>query len=205
MMSDMLTMTARCPYCQETFRTLLSADAPVVCAHCQKELQPFCPDWLLHESHDPAGNPDPMIADLSSTTDTTTSSGSVHCLTCPSTELFVRKDFPQQLGVAIVVIGFAASSIAWYFHQIIATYAILFGTALIDVVLYLVMGNVLECYRCHAQYRGLRSLDNHESFNLETHERYRQQAARLQEAALAASQAATKGSATAVTSESPHP
>ena len=58
---------------------------------------------------------------------------------------------------------------------------ILFATALIDVVLYVVMGNVLECYRCHAQYRGLPSLEGHEGFNLEVHERYRQQAARLRQ------------------------
>jgi hypothetical protein len=100
------------------------------------------------------------------------------CLICPSGELFVRKDFPQRLGVAIVVGGFVASSVTWYFHQIVATFGILFGTALVDVVLYLLMGNVLECYRCHAQYRGLAQLDAHEGFNLEIHERYRQEAAR---------------------------
>mgnify|MGYP000497104993 CR=1 FL=1 len=30
--------------------------------------------------------------------------------------------------------------------------------ALQDLLLYVLMGNVLECYRCHAQYRGLPSL-----------------------------------------------
>ena len=27
------------------------------------------------------------------------------CLVCPSTDLFVRKDFPQRLGVTIVALG----------------------------------------------------------------------------------------------------
>ena len=187
MMTNMLTLTARCPYCQETFRTALQADTPVVCGHCQKELQPRCPDWLLKESGE---------------ANSAAESAPVRCLACPSTELFVRKDFPQQLGVAIVATGFLGSSIAWYFHQIIASYAILFVTAGIDVVLYLLMGNVLECYRCHAQYRGLSSLEGHEGFNLETHERYRQQAARLQEAQAPATKSAPSAPAASTISES---
>lgn len=101
------------------------------------------------------------------------------CLVCPSTDLFIRKDFPQRLGVGIVVTGFVASSIAWAYMMPIWTFAILFATALIDVVLYALVPNALMCYRCGAQYRGVPGIDEHEAFNLETHERYRQQAARL--------------------------
>lgn len=101
------------------------------------------------------------------------------CIVCPSTELFIRKDFPQRLGVAIVVLGFALSCVAWYYHMVITTFAILFATALIDVALFLFMGDLLECYRCHAQYRGVSNIDSHEGFDLEIHERYRQQKARL--------------------------
>jgi hypothetical protein len=63
------------------------------------------------------------------------------------------------------------------------TYGVLFATALIDVVLYLTVGNVLQCYRCHAQYRGLPGLEHHQPFNLETHEKHRQQRIRLQQQA----------------------
>jgi hypothetical protein len=100
------------------------------------------------------------------------------CVVCRSNDLFVRKDFPQRLGVLIVVIGFAASSVAWYFHLIVLTYAILFATAGIDVLLYLLMGEALVCYRCGAHYRNVGNLGEHAAFNLETHERYRQAAAR---------------------------
>lgn len=103
------------------------------------------------------------------------------CLVCPSHDLFIRKDFPQRLGVGVVVAGFVASSIAWYNYQIILTFAILFATALIDVVLYVFVGGVLVCYRCNAHYRGIEGSDEHGAFELETHERYRQQAARLSE------------------------
>jgi hypothetical protein len=110
------------------------------------------------------------------------SGGQIHrCLVCPSTELYARKDFPQRLGVALVVIGFVGSSIAWANYQVLWTFAILFATALIDLVLYIVMGESLTCYRCHAQYRGFEQIERHGGFDLETHERYRQMAARLKD------------------------
>ncbi|MGD9719642.1 MAG: hypothetical protein AB7O59_00310 [Pirellulales bacterium] len=101
------------------------------------------------------------------------------CIACPSTDLFVRKDFPQRLGVTIVVLGIVASSIAWAYTYTIATFAILFATALVDVVLYLVVPDALACYRCGAMYRLAKGMERHGAFNLETHERYRQQAARM--------------------------
>ncbi|MBL9123472.1 MAG: hypothetical protein JNG90_07550 [Planctomycetaceae bacterium] len=103
------------------------------------------------------------------------------CLVCPSTDLFVRKAFPQRLGVAIVILGFVASCIAWYDYRTELTFGILFATALIDVVLYVLVGNLLMCYRCQAQYRGVEGLERHGGFELETHERHRQQLARLAE------------------------
>jgi hypothetical protein len=104
------------------------------------------------------------------------------CLVCPSTELYARKDFPQRLGVALVVAGFIGSSIAWAQYQVLWSFAILFGTALLDLVLYIVMGESLTCYRCHAQYRGCEEIERHGGFDLETHERYRQSAARMKKA-----------------------
>lgn len=104
------------------------------------------------------------------------------CLVCPSTDLFVRKDFPQRLGVGIVVFGFAVSCVTWYLYLPYWTFAALFATALLDVALWFVVKNCLSCYRCDAQYRGLRGLDKHAGFDLETHERHRQQLIRLREA-----------------------
>jgi len=103
------------------------------------------------------------------------------CIVCPSKELFVRKDFPQRLGVAIVIAGFVVSSVFWAYHNVMMTFAVLFLTTLVDIALYLTMGNVLECYRCHAQYRGLAGFDDYGQFDLETYEKHRQQALRLEE------------------------
>ena len=103
------------------------------------------------------------------------------CLVCPSKELFVRKNFPQRLGVAIVVLGFAISCVTWYFRLVIPTFAVLFATAAIDVLLYLFMGNALQCYRCQAHYSGVEGLDQHSPFDLEVHERHRQEKIRLKQ------------------------
>jgi len=102
------------------------------------------------------------------------------CLICPSTELFRRKDFPQRLGVGIVVAGLAASCVAWGMRELVATFAILFGTALLDVVLYLFMPECLTCYRCAARYSGDDIVESFGTFDLETHEKHRQMMARTQ-------------------------
>lgn len=101
------------------------------------------------------------------------------CVVCPSHDLYIRKDFPQRVGVLLVAIGVIGSSIAWNYANLPWTFGILFGTALADLLLFLVVGNALMCYRCGAQYRGVTEMDAHGQFNLETHEKHRQVAARL--------------------------
>ncbi|MGI9176418.1 MAG: hypothetical protein ACR2IT_01010 [Pirellulales bacterium] len=103
------------------------------------------------------------------------------CMVCPGTELFSRKDFPQRLGVGIVVAGLAASCVTWAWRLLVPTFAILFGTALVDVVLYFIMPECLTCYRCGARYRGAEGAFG--GFDLETHEKHRQQRIRLGQAA----------------------
>ena len=101
------------------------------------------------------------------------------CLVCPSSDLYVRKDFPQRVGVALVAVGIIGSSIAWAYTQVFWTFAILFASAFADFLLYACVGNALMCYRCHTQYRGVAEMDSHGSFDLETHERHRQISARM--------------------------
>lgn len=114
------------------------------------------------------------------------------CAVCPSRDLFVRKDFPQRLGIAIVVAGFAASCVAWGMRELVWTFAILFATAAVDVTLYLFMPECLTCYRCGARYRGPGVTERHGPFDLETHERHRQATARLRDAAAAGTAAGNR-------------
>jgi DNA-directed RNA polymerase subunit RPC12/RpoP len=101
------------------------------------------------------------------------------CLVCPSHDLYVRKDFPQRLGVLLVIVGVVGSSIAWYNASLMWTFGILFATALADLLLFTLVGNALMCYRCGAQYREVAEMESHGQFNLETHEKYRQLTARV--------------------------
>jgi hypothetical protein len=151
-----MNITFCCPRCEESSRVEVgSADRTLQCSHCPAEIA--------------------VPAE-------TAESGAVeHCLVCSSGELFVRKDFPQRVGVGIVVVGIVASSLAWSQHNSVLTFAILLATALVDLVLYVVVGDALLCYRCGAQYRNVERMEEHAGFNLETHERYRQQAARLKQ------------------------
>jgi DNA-directed RNA polymerase subunit RPC12/RpoP len=153
-----MNVTYRCPNCQTTARAAFTAESThVACPHCAQQIN--IPSGAV------AGE---RIE---------------RCLVCPSTDLFARKDFPQRLGVALVILGFVGSSIAWANYQVFWTFAILFFTAFVDLVLYLVMGESLTCYRCHAQYRGAREIERHGGFDLDTHERYRQMAARMKDRA----------------------
>lgn len=103
------------------------------------------------------------------------------CWVCGGDDLYIRKDFPQRLGVAIVLVGFALSSVAWYYYYVLTAFAVLFGFAAIDLLLWLSMGESLVCYRCHSEFRGWPTHEGHAPFELQTHERYRQDAARRAE------------------------
>jgi hypothetical protein len=149
-----MNVTFRCPHCDHTGSVDFGPESQsIACPACQVK-------WPIPERAAGEGK-------------------LWRCLICPSTELFVRKDFSQSLGVAIVVAGIVLSSAFWAYRMPFWTYGVLFATALIDVVLYLTVGNLLQCYRCQAQYRDVPGLENHGGFDLETHEKHRQQKIRL--------------------------
>lgn len=155
-----MNIVFRCPHCDQTSQVEFESETnQIACPACQHT-------WPI------AGS--------------VQSNKLLRCLVCPSTELYIRKDFSQSLGIAIVVAGIVVSSIFWGYHMPYWTYAVLFATALIDVVLYFAVGNHLQCYRCQAQYRGVPGLENYAGFELETHEKHRQQKIRLAEAQQAA-------------------
>ena len=154
-----MNITFRCPHCNELARVEFSAaPSEVACPHCQVK-------WPADNGVDAEGH-------------------ITQCLVCPSTELFVRKDFSQPLGVTIVVLAAIVSSIFWYYRMPLWTYGVLFAAALLDVVLYVTVGNMLQCYRCQAQYRGVPGLEEREPFDLETHEKHRQQKIRLKQSGI---------------------
>jgi hypothetical protein len=100
-----------------------------------------------------------------------------------TTDLYIQKDFPQGLGLFIVGVGFAISTVFWYYEMPIPAYLVLIVSALVDLLLYHQVGNVTICYRCLCQLRGLGTNpdDRYRPFDLATGERYRQERIRAEQ------------------------
>lgn len=105
------------------------------------------------------------------------------CGWCATEDLYIQKDFPHVIGLAIVVSGFVVSSIFWYFYNPIPAFLVLLGTAALDVVLYYIVPDVTICYRCLAQHRGpgTNPGGRFQPFDLAIGERYRQERLRIEE------------------------
>jgi hypothetical protein len=104
------------------------------------------------------------------------------CPWCLTSELYIQKDFPQGLGLFIVVVGFAISTVFWYYEMPIPAYFVLVVSMLLDLVMYYHVGDVTICYRCLSQVRGAGSNPDHrfKPFDLAIGERYRQERLRAQ-------------------------
>jgi hypothetical protein len=108
--------------------------------------------------------------------------GALHpCVVCSNPELYKKKDFPHWLGMTILTVACLASLIPYMLYQIWLTWAILIGSAIFDGLLYLWVRDVLVCYRCGAQYRGLLPREEYKPFDLGIGERYRQERIRREQ------------------------
>jgi hypothetical protein len=99
------------------------------------------------------------------------------CPWCLTTDLYTQKDFPQAIGLLIVMAQFAISTVFWYYEMPLATYAVLIASALLDWALYPRVPDVTICYRCACQVRGTGSNPDgrFQPFDLGVGERYRQE------------------------------
>jgi hypothetical protein len=96
------------------------------------------------------------------------------CPQCDCRDLFVRKDFPQKLGLAIVVVAgvafvvLAASRQRFYLGVIV-----LLAAALLDFALYAFVPKITVCYRCRAEFRDAPINPEHGGYELAVGEKYR--------------------------------
>lgn len=104
----------------------------------------------------------------------------VRCLGCGNEDLWRQKDFPQGLGFVMVLLGAVLSSIAWAYHYPVLAMSILAGFALVDMVLYWLMPDVLVCYRCRARHHVGVADGTFEAYDHELGERYRQEKLRME-------------------------
>ena len=93
------------------------------------------------------------------------------CAVCGGRELFIRKDFPQLLGFAIVVL-FGAAAIYYFTINVLIAWSILASAILLDLAIYFCIGKVTACYACRAEYRKCKLDPEHKGFDLATSEKY---------------------------------
>jgi hypothetical protein len=94
------------------------------------------------------------------------------CIACGHEDLYIQKDFNRNAGVAVVTIGALLS--IYFFYRLEPIYAMgaLAGTAVVDFLMYKLVGDVTVCYACHALYRGFNKNPEHEPFDLKKLEKY---------------------------------
>jgi hypothetical protein len=96
------------------------------------------------------------------------------CPACGCRDLFVRKDFPQKLGIGIVVAAglvfliLAARPTTFYIGV-----WVLVVSVLVDSVLAILVSKITICYRCRAEFRGRPLNPGHGPFELAVAEKYR--------------------------------
>jgi hypothetical protein len=103
------------------------------------------------------------------------------CLVCGNQELYKKKDFPHWLGLTILTVACLGSIVPYYLYHQWLTWTILIGSAVVDGLLYLWVGDSIVCYRCDSQFRGFETLDGHRPFDLGIGERYRQEQIRREQ------------------------
>lgn len=96
------------------------------------------------------------------------------CLACGNADLWRQKDFPQRLGLIIIAVQVVLTTMFWSWHRPVWTYTTLILFAVLDMVLFIVLPDVLVCYRCRARH-GTSGGEDRTTFDLETAERYRQE------------------------------
>jgi hypothetical protein len=95
------------------------------------------------------------------------------CPRCGCRDLFVRKDFSQKVGLAIVIVAGVlflalaarATTFRWGVWVLIAA-------VVLDAILYLFVPKVTTCYKCRADFRGVIN-PKHGGFELAVGEKYR--------------------------------
>jgi len=96
------------------------------------------------------------------------------CPSCGCRDLFIRKDFSQKLGLAIVAVAAVAFLVlaAWRNTFYLGVW-ILLAAAAIDLVMYFFVPKITVCYKCRAEFRDVPINPEHHGFELAVGEKYR--------------------------------
>ena len=138
----------KCRACEKDMAIPPSRAESVNCPHCKAEIPVFMNDSIVERNI------------------VTT------CVSCGHDNLYIQKDFNRSAGMAIVVLGIAASLYFFARGQPLLAMSALGLTAVVDFLAYYFVGEVTVCYACHAVYRGFLKNPGHEAFDLKKLEKY---------------------------------
>jgi ribosomal protein S27E len=79
------------------------------------------------------------------------------CPVCQKKDFYIQRDFPQQAGCLIVLIG--ALCVPWTYGLSLAVVAVL------DFILYKMLPNITVCYHCLSKIRGIKPNPDHQAFD----------------------------------------
>src|SRR4026208_2303746 len=97
-----------------------------------------------------------------------------HCPHCGCRELFIRKNFPQNLGLTIVIIAGLTFLILSAFPRLsYLGVGVLLAATLLDFLLYFFVRKITVCYRCRSEFRDQPVDPRHGGFELAVAEKYR--------------------------------
>lgn len=95
------------------------------------------------------------------------------CPCCGGDEFYLRRAFPQRLGLTIVVIVALASIYLFGTGNVMAALGVLGAIVVVDLAIYGLLPQVTTCYRCGAEFRGIPVNPAHGGFDLAVAEKYR--------------------------------
>ena len=97
----------------------------------------------------------------------------VRCLACGCRELFFRKDFPQKLGLTLVIAAAAVSVVLFALDDVLASMGVLAAAVIVDSLIFSLTPKCVVCYRCRTEYHGLEITPTIEPWELAIGEKYR--------------------------------
>lgn len=97
------------------------------------------------------------------------------CAACGNAQLYRQKNFPQWLGLSLLAMACSAFFILSGLYMKELAWSILLGSAAFDLLLYILVGDVIVCYKCQARHYGLPKQKSYEPFELAIAEKYRQE------------------------------
>lgn len=96
-----------------------------------------------------------------------------HCVVCGCPNLYTRKPFPQVTTFTLVILAALIAMVLYGFDQVKLALGVLVVVLLIDLLVYVATSQILTCYRCQADYRGVKIARGQQRWESAVAEKYR--------------------------------